>query len=122
MQKITVSEYATRFNISVQAVYKRIKVGSLKSVEENGIKFVVVEDTGLKPILNNVESEFKELFKIIKKQQKEITRLNKKLEKSQKRESKVLKQFIVEMKYLQLKAPDDIIDIEPKNKKRRKKK
>jgi predicted DNA-binding protein YlxM (UPF0122 family) len=120
--KLTVKEYATKFNISVQAVYQRLNKNTLRYVVENGVKFVLVEDTDLKAIVNNVENEHKSLLKIIKKQQKEITRLNKKLEKSQKRESKVLKQFIVEMKYLQLKAPDDIIDIEPKNKKRRKKK
>jgi predicted DNA-binding protein YlxM (UPF0122 family) len=68
--KLTVSEYAKEFKTSVQSVYQRIKRGSLKSIEENGIKYVVVDDDTIKPILKpSIESEFKSLFKIVERLQ-----------------------------------------------------
>jgi hypothetical protein len=134
--KLTVNEYAIEFKTSVQSVYQRIKRGSLKSVEENGIKYVVVEENSVKPTLNpNVESGFKEVFKIVERLQrqikvkdKEIKRLTKQLAKCNKKSEGVYLSYIAELKYLQLKAPvkqseddADIIEVKTKKKKSKKK-
>jgi len=135
--KLTVNEYAKEFKTSVQSVYQRIKRGSLKWVEENGVKYVVLEDESIKPSLNpNVESGFKEVFKMveqlhkqIKSKDKEIKRLTKKLEECGKGKEEVYLSYISELKQLQLSAPisthkddDDIIDVKEKKKKRKSKK
>jgi len=131
--KLTVNEYAEKFKTSVQSVYQRIKRGSLNSIEENGIKYVIVEDNDVKPSLNpNVESEFKKVFKIVERLQrqikgkdKEIKRLTKQLAKCHKKSEGVYLSYIAELKHLQLKAPlnidDDIIDVKEKKKKSKKK-
>ncbi len=127
--KLTVYEYAQEFGISVQSVYQRIKRGSLNSVKENGIKYVVVDSK--KDIKPKVKSEFKQLVKMIKRLQdqidskdKEIKRLVKKLEKCSKSKEDVLLNYITELKQLQIIAPlveEEIIDVEPKKKKKKKK-
>jgi predicted DNA-binding protein YlxM (UPF0122 family) len=130
--KLTVNEYAKEFKTSVQSVYQRIKRGSLKSVESNGIKYVVIEDTSIKSTLNeNVESEFKDMFKIIKRLQKQLTkkdkeikRLVKALEKANKSKEEVFLNYITELKQLQItyQEPEEIILEEKKKKKFKKKK
>ena len=123
--KLTVSEYATEFKTSVQSVYQRIKRGTLKSIEENGIKYVLVDDNEVKPTLNpDIESGCKDLLKLIKSQQKEIKRITKALEKAQNGKSEVLEKFIFEMQ--RLSAPEEkeeeIIEVKDKKKKSKKKK
>lgn len=44
MSKLTVKEYSTLNNISVQSVYKRIQSGSLECREINNIKYIFVDD------------------------------------------------------------------------------
>ncbi len=137
MRKLTVSEYATEFKTSVQSVYQRIKRDTLKCVKENGIKYVVLDsDTGsaglVKDIKPNVQSEFKQLVKMIKRLQNqieskddEIKRLTKKLEKCNGTKEKVLINYIQELKQLQIASSpieEDIIDLEPKKSKKKKKK
>lgn len=125
--KLTVNEYATRFKTSVQSVYQRIKRGSLNSVEENGIKYVIVEDETVKPSLNaELESEFKDVFKIVERLQeenkalrKENKRLMKKLEKAKDDRADTLIQFIGEMKRLSAPVNDEIIDVKIKPKKKK---
>ena len=134
--KLTVSEYAIEFKTSVQSVYQRIKRGSLNWVEENGVKYVVLDKESIKPTLNpNVESEFKEVFKIvtrlqrqIKEKDKEIKRLTKQLAKSNKKSEKVYLSYIAELKHLQLQPPvtqnkedESIIEVKEKKKKSKKK-
>ena len=129
--KLTVNEYAKEFKTSVQSVYQRIKRGSLKSVESNGIKYVIIEDTSIKSTLNeNIESEFKDMFKIIKRLQKQLTkkdkeikRLVKALEKANGAKEDVFLSYINELKHLQIthQEPEEII-IEEKPKKWKKKK
>ncbi len=141
--KLTVGEYAAEHNLTVQSVYQRIKRGSLKSVESNGVKYVIVDNERIKHSLNtDVESMFKESFKelskIIEKLQsqifkkdKEIKRLTKSLEKCSKTKEHVFLQYINELQQLQIThnnnadpGSDDIIEVEPdkKKKKRNKKK
>ena len=43
---IKVSTYARQEGISVPAVYKRIKVGSVECVEIDGVKFIKVNNDG----------------------------------------------------------------------------
>ena len=88
--KLTVNEYATEFKTSVQSVYQRIKRGTLKSVEENGIKYVLVEGESIKDDLNpEFKVTLKRAFKTIeylqdenKAMRKEIKRLTKELSKA----------------------------------------
>ncbi len=44
MKKLTVSEAAKFFGITKEAIYNRVRRGKLKTVNENGLKYVVVED------------------------------------------------------------------------------
>ena len=135
--KLTVSEYAKEFKTSVQSVYQRIKRGSLNWVEENGIKYIVIEEESVKSSLNpNVESGFNKAFKMVERLQKqlkskdkEIRRLIKQLEKCNKGKEKVYLSYISELKQIQLEAPvptykvgEDIIEVKEKKKKNKSKK
>ncbi len=44
MSRLTVKEYATLNNISVQSVYKRINNGKLEHIEVGGTKYIVIDD------------------------------------------------------------------------------
>ncbi len=135
MKKLTVSEYATEFKTSVQSVYQRIKRGSLESIKENGIKYVLIaSNTGSEEIKSTlkseVESEFKTFTSLIKRMQnqldakdKEIRRLTKKLDKCNGTKEKVLLQYIDELKQLRI-APvptEDVVDVKVKKSKTKKK-
>ena len=135
--KLTVSEYAKEFKTSVQSVYQRIKRGSLNWVEENGIKYVVIEEDSVKSSPNpNAESGLDKAFKMVERLQKqlkskdkEIRRLIKQLEKCNKGKEKVYLSYISELKQLQLEAPvptykvgEDIIEVKEKKKKNKSKK
>ena len=146
--KLTVKEYSSRFNISVQAVYQKLKSGTLKSITMNGTKYVVVERKDIKvleqPLVKVVEQvSLKYLLKQLKimdkkigylenkinKKDKQIKKLNKKLLQSTSAEKDTLLSFIAELKQFQIKAPaqnykidDDIIEVkEPKKKKKKSK-
>ena len=145
--KLTVKEYASKFKISVQAVYQKLNKGTLKSVVENGTKYVIVDSKSIKavnqPLVKVVEQvSLKYLLKQLKishkkieglenkidKKDKEIKKLNKKLLQSTSAEKNTLLSFISELKQLQLKAPiptqdnDEIIDVKQTKKKKDKKK
>lgn len=45
MSKMTVAEAAEHFNVSKEAIHNRIRRGSLNSMIENGVKFVVVDES-----------------------------------------------------------------------------
>ena len=124
MKKLSVSEYASTFNVSVQSVYQKIKRGSLKSVEENGIKYVLLDNNEVKPDLNpKVESDCKDLLKLVKSQQKEIKRITKSLEKANKEKVETLHTYIRETKQLSAPVPkeEDFIEVKTKKKKKKKK-
>lgn len=146
--KMTVKEYSSKFKISVQAVYQKLNKGALKSVEENGIKYVIVDKESIKaveqPLIKAVEQvslkyllkqlkirdkKIERIEKKIDKKDKEIKKLNKQLLQSNSSEKDTLLSFISELKQLQLKAPiqeykndKDIIDVKEKKKKKSKKK
>ena len=126
--KMSVSEYASTFKVSVQSVYQKIKRGSLKSVEENGVKYVLLDDSQIKPDLKpKVESDCKDLLKMIKSQQKEIKRLTKELSQAQFHSMATMKGYIDKLESMQqLSAPvpeqEDIIEVKDKKKDKKKRK
>jgi len=146
MAEITVREYAERFKTSVQSVYNRIKRGSLKAVERDGQKFVIIDDEELKTVENELQIGLKESLKPVlndgmmqwidflakeldrlqeetAKLLKENRRLVKKLEKCNKEQKKVLVSYIQELKQIQLmhQPSEEIIEAEVKQKKKKKK-
>jgi predicted DNA-binding protein YlxM (UPF0122 family) len=114
--QITIKHYAENEGISVQSVYAQIKRGSLKSVEENGVKYVLIEDKVIKP---KVENTLNEAFKIIKRLQKEIKRLTK---KNEKQNTFLISKYENALSPPKKKVDDDIVDVKIKKKKKKKKK
>lgn len=130
--KLTVKQYASEFKISPQAVYQKIKRGTLNCIEEEGVKYIVVKKPKVKHIeqapFNEVENKsvkspskvkhieqgiVKDLLKQLKRKDKEfkeilatkdkeIKRLSKKLEKSSAEKEKVYLSYIQELKQLQI--------------------
>lgn len=94
MKKLTVSEAANFFGITKEAIYNRVRRGKLKTVNENGLKYVVVEDdirsipktrnsnkTTNEKYITFLENEVNELKKKIKKIEDENAKLiNEKLQ------------------------------------------
>jgi predicted DNA-binding protein YlxM (UPF0122 family) len=118
--KITIKQYAENEGISVQSVYAQIKHGSLKSVEENGTKYVVIEKEAVKP---KVENTLKGAFKIIKRLQKENKQLQADLRACSKGKDKVFKSYLKQyQKALTPPKQDDVVNVAPVKKKRKKKK
>ncbi len=116
--QITIKRYAENEGISVQSVYAQIKRGSLKSVEENGVKYVLLEDEAIKP---KVENTLNEAFKIIKRLQKEITLKDKEIKRLTKQNEKQNK-FLIGKYENALPKPkkDTIVDVKIKKKRRKK--
>ena len=48
MQKLSITQVADKFGISKEAVYNRIRRGTFKTVEEDGVKFIVLDDEAQK--------------------------------------------------------------------------
>jgi len=119
--KITIKQYAENEGISVQSVYAKIKRGSLKSVEENGTKYVVVEEEAIKP---KVEKALKEAFKIIKRLQKENKQLQADLRACSKGKDKVFKSYLKQYQKALTppKQDDEIVDVKVKKSKKKNKK
>ena len=149
--KLTVKEYASSFKITVQAVYQKLNKGTLKSIEENGKKYIIVEqaDKQLEQVstnqikvdnssyigtffkkeikklnkqLNAKDKKVEQLEKKLNKKEKEIKKLNKLLVQSNHNEKETLLKFISEMKHQIEYKKDDIVDINIKKKKSKKKK
>ncbi len=119
---ITVKEYCKRHNTSTQAVYARIKRGTLESTVVNGIKMIVdnsiVEDT---TIYNGTATLMQS---IIKDQKREIKRLHKTIKQLEKQNIKsidtMLKLFANNTNKIAF-DNSDYIDVKEKKKKRKKK-
>ena len=116
--KITIKRYAENEGISVQSVYAQIKRGSLKSVEENGVKYVLLEDKDIKP---KVENTLNEAFKIIKRLQKEIKSKDKEIKRLTQQNEKQTK-FLISKYENALPKPkkDDVVDVKIRKKRRKK--
>ena len=82
MNKLTVQQYANKYNTSVQQVYRQIKKGNLTTVKENGKTLVISEEITVKQINNNVTEKVKltldkHLIKENKQLNKQLKELNK---------------------------------------------
>ncbi len=135
--KMTVKEYATAYNISIQSVYKRIQRSTIHTVKENNTIYVIVDNKEVEEVVTPVQSNHcTELLDIIRRRDKEVKSLNKEikrltksLEKAKSEENTTLKEVYHELKLLkQLPAKpttiddDDVIDLEEMKKKKKGKK
>ncbi len=134
--KMTVKEYATAYNTSIQSVYKRIQRSTIHTVKENNTIYVIVDDKEVEEVVTPVQSNHcTELLDIIRRRDKEVKSLNKEikrltksLEKAKSEENTTLKEVYHELKLLkQLPAKpttidDDVIDLEEMKKKKKGKK
>jgi len=100
MSKITVNEYAKKYQITRQTVYNQVKKGLLESIEENGVLFVIDEDT---KVSNNSQKD--NCQKLVKKLLKRIEKLEEKLDKSQDQKLELAMSYVNEMKALYLPKP-----------------
>ena len=110
MSKLTVLEYANKHQISKQAVYARIKKGSIESIIENDKTFVYDDIKEVKQVLNNNQNNdclkfTKQLLKINKKLMKRNSELEDRLSKEQEKLQAMAMSYIQEMKSLYLPNP-----------------
>ena len=103
MQKLSVSEAAEILGITKEAVYNRIRRGSLKSLEKDGQKFVILEKepenqspkNAPKPRKNANESEF---VKYLLNELNELKAQNLSLQDDKERLFKEKEQMLIERK------------------------
>jgi len=113
MSKLTVKEYATKHQISTQAVYNKIAKGLLISTQEDNKTFVFDEIKEVQPTLkDNCNKLVKQLLKQNKKLMKENRDLRKEISEEHNKSSSLLLAYVDEIKSLYL----------PKPKKKKKKK
>jgi len=123
--KLTVKEYATQLDVSIQSVYKKIKRGSLTTVKENNITYVVVDSIEVERVTEPVQSNnCMELLNVIKRRDKEVKQLRKEIKRLTKKNEKQNKFLISKYENALPKPKDDIVDVNvaPKKKKKSKKK
>jgi len=123
--KLTVKEYATQLDVSIQSVYKKIKRGSLTTVKENNITYVVIDSIEVEKVTEPVQSDnCRELLDIIKRRDKEVKQLRKEIKRLTKKNEKQNKFLIAKYENALPKPKDDIVnvDVAPKKKKKTKKK
>ena len=132
--KLTVKEYSTAYNVSIQSVYKRIQRRTIQWVKENNIIYVIADDKEVENSTQPVQSTYcTELLDIIGRRDKELRRVNKEIKRLTKELSKAqfhamatMKGYIDKLETLQLSAPvadlnDDVIDVKEKKSKKKKK-
>jgi len=129
MVKLRVSEVAKLRGVSVQTIYKAIKKGALNTVKEDGITYVLTDDTDVKPDVKAGESGgCNELLTLIKSLDKQVKTLSKELKKCHASKEGVMVEYIKKLSQLQLPShvhvsePEDAIDVVPVKKKSKKKK
>jgi len=121
--KLTVKEYATQLDVSIQSVYKKIKRGSLTTVKENNITYVIVDNIEVKKVTEPVQSDnYTELLDIIKRRDKEVKQLRKEIKRLTKKNEKQNK-FLINKYENALPKPkkDDIVDVNVAQKKKKEK-
>ena len=122
MMKLTVKEYATQLDVSIQSVYKKIKRGSLTTVKENNITYVVIDNLEVKEVTKPVQSNnCIELLDIIKRRDKEVKQLRKEIKRLTKKNEKQTT-FLISKYENALPKPkkDDVVDVKVKKKKKNK--
>jgi len=136
--KLTVKEYSTMYNVSIQSVYKRIQRRTIETVKENGKIYVIANrkevENSTQPVQSNYYTELLDIIgrrdKEVKRLNREIKRLSKELSKAQLHSMATMKGYIDKLETMQLQAPiqeqdEEIIDLEEpyrKHKKKHKKK
>lgn len=106
MSKTTVNEYAKKYQITRQTVYNQVKKGLLESIEENGVLFVIDEDTKVSSDKsNNCQKFVKKLLKRIDKLEKRIDKYDDKLIKERDKNNSLILTYVDEMKSLYLPKP-----------------
>ena len=120
--KLTVKEYATQLDVSIQSVYKKIHRGTLTTVKENGIIYVLVDSIEVKKVTEPVQSDnCTELLDIIKRRDKEVKQLRKEIKRLTKKNEKQNKFLINKYENVLPKPKDDIVDVNVAPKKKKKK-
>lgn len=67
MSKLTVKEYATLNNVTVQSVYKKLSNGSLEYREINNVKYIIIEDEiDYEKKFNDLQVKYDSLLEILK--------------------------------------------------------
>ena len=123
--KLTVKEYATQLDVSIQSVYKKIQRGTLPTVKENGVIYVVVDNLEAKEVDRPVQSSScMELLDIIKRRDKEAKKLRKEIKRLTKKNEKQNKFLISKYENALPRPKDDVVDVDvaPKKKNKSKKK
>jgi len=122
--KLTVKEYATQLNVSVQSVYKKIKLGSLTTVKENGTTYVIVDSLEVKKVVKPIQSnDCTELLNIIKRRDKEVKQLRKEIKRLTKKNESVFSAYLGEyQKAISAPKKDNPIEVKIKKKKEKKSK
>ena len=124
MMKLTVKEYATQLDVSIQSVYKKIKRGSLTTVKENNITYVIVDSLEVKEVAKPVQSNnCIELLDIIKRRDKEVKQLRKEIKRLTKKNEQQTT-FLISKYENALPKPkkDDIVEVKVKKKNKKGKK
>lgn len=103
MKKISINEYAKKYQITRQTVYNRIKKGLIETVEEDGVLFVLDEEIK-KPKERKTDCQklIKDLRKQNKKLLKRIEKLESKLDEEKEKSTSILLAYVDEMKALYL--------------------
>jgi len=82
MKKMSVAQAAEFFGVSKEAIHNRIRRGSIKSIIEDGIKMVIVDDKKIpKPTVNKVRTTISNDERYYKLLETQNTRLQEKIEK-----------------------------------------
>ncbi len=122
-EPISVAAYCKRHNTSTQAVYAKIKRGTIQSTIVNGLKMVFDEDDTIIAPDSNAYTIL--LQETIADQRKEIKRLHKRIRQIEKRRDNIYNVIVklLDSKHSQslIAAPDNIIDVKPRKSKSKKK-
>jgi acyl-CoA hydrolase len=119
--KLTVKEYATQLDVSIQSVYKKIKRGSLTTVKENNITYVMVDNLEGEKVVKPVQfNNCTELLDIIKRRDKEVKQLRKEIKRLTKKNEKQNKFLIGKYENALPKPKDDAVDVDVTLKKKKK--
>jgi len=100
-KKLTVIEAAKLLGVSKEAIYNRLRRGSLQSVIENGVKYILLTKTSLKesPSLRKIEPINDSAYvELLKTQLEELKLKNEKLESDKERLIADKEQLLIESK------------------------
>jgi len=91
MKKLTVSEAANFFGITKEAIYNRVRRGKLRTVNENGLKYVVVEEN-INSMPKTRQSTKSSTEKYTQFLEKEVEELKTKVKKLESENAKLIKE------------------------------